>query len=303
MHPKTTLEQWRALQAVVDHGGYVQAAKHLGRTHSAVNHAVQRLQQQLGVELLELKGRKAQLTATGEVLLRESRQLSERAQSLESLAAVLAAGWETEVTLSIEELYPMQELASVLQQFITESRGCQVRIRNDVLGGSLEAIEQRHADIVVFASQRVFNESEMVGVVSFSPVAHPDHPVFAVGRPLRLSDLSEHLQIAIADTALAPQSKRDSEWLLTEQRITVANFAAAMQLLTRGIGYCFVPSHLTSNALRRGTLKRIPVENYQRHQIDLQMILPKGSATGPATLRLADLFRAQRHAQTQKSPA
>ena len=291
MHLKTTLEQWRALQAVVDHGGYVAAAKHLGRTHSAVNHAVQRLQQQLGVELLELHGRKARLTAIGEVLLRESRQLSERAQSLESLAEVLAAGWETHITLSVDELYPAEHLSEVLKVFLPQSRGCQLRIRNDVLGGSQEVIEQRGADLVIFASDQPASESESVGRATFIPVAHPSHPVFSEGGSMRLASLSQHTQIAIADTAAKAQAKRDSEWLLTEQRVTVSTFSAALHLLTRGVGYCFVPQHLARNSLRRGALKKIPISNHRLHQVGLQMTLPKGAASGPATRRLAALFR------------
>ncbi|MCB1757567.1 MAG: LysR family transcriptional regulator [Gammaproteobacteria bacterium] len=291
MHPKTTLEQWRALQAVVDCGGYVQAARHLGRTHSAVNHAVQRLQQQLGITLLEVHGRRARLTPNGEVLLRESRRLSAQAESLETIAAVLAAGWETRVTLSIEELYPADKLARVMGDFLPQSRGCQIRIRNDVLGGSMEMIEQRQADLVIFGSNRAYPHSERLGQVIFVPVAHPAHPLFAAPEPLTLADLGQYPQIAIADTAVETQTRRDNEWLLTDQRVTVSSFAVAMQLLTRGVGYCFVPQHLVDNALHRGTLKELPLRNYHHPQVNLQLTLPKGPATGPAAQRLAALFK------------
>ena len=70
---KSTLEQWRILQAVVDHGGYAQAAEQLNKSQSSLNHAVAKLQHQLGIQLLEVKGRKAYLTEQGEVLLRRSR--------------------------------------------------------------------------------------------------------------------------------------------------------------------------------------------------------------------------------------
>lgn len=30
--PRVTLDQWRTLQAVIDHGGYAQAAAHLHRS-------------------------------------------------------------------------------------------------------------------------------------------------------------------------------------------------------------------------------------------------------------------------------
>ena len=84
--PKTTLEQWRILQAVVDHDGYAKAAQALNKSQSSLNHAVAKLQAVLGVQLLEIRGRKAYLTEAGEVMLRRSRYLTESVESLENLA-------------------------------------------------------------------------------------------------------------------------------------------------------------------------------------------------------------------------
>ena len=64
--PRVTREQWRALQAVVDQGGFAQAAGFLNRSQSSVSYAVGKLQGQLGVPLLRIKGRKAELTEHGE---------------------------------------------------------------------------------------------------------------------------------------------------------------------------------------------------------------------------------------------
>jgi DNA-binding transcriptional LysR family regulator len=91
--PKITLEQWRALIAVVDAGGYAQAAQSLHKTQSTVTYAVQKMESLLGVKVFEVVGRKAQLTPTGEVLYRRAKALLEEAGSLESAAGVLAAGW------------------------------------------------------------------------------------------------------------------------------------------------------------------------------------------------------------------
>ena len=62
---KTSLEQWAVLAAVVDEGGYAQAAAALHRSQSAVSYAVGRLQEELDVPLLVIEGRKAVLTQIG----------------------------------------------------------------------------------------------------------------------------------------------------------------------------------------------------------------------------------------------
>ena len=63
--PRVTLDQWRTLQAVVDHGGFAQAAEALHRSQSSVSYTVARMQEQLGAPLLRIDGRKAVLTEAG----------------------------------------------------------------------------------------------------------------------------------------------------------------------------------------------------------------------------------------------
>ena len=89
---KTTLEQWRMLKAVVEHGGFAQAAEAVHKSQSTINHAVHKLQDRLDLPLLELKGRKAHLTEAGKLMLRRAEQLLDQAAQLEDVAASLAAG-------------------------------------------------------------------------------------------------------------------------------------------------------------------------------------------------------------------
>ena len=81
--PRVNLEHWAVLQAVVEQGGFAQAAAYLHRSQSAVSYAVARLQEQLGVPLLRLEGRRARLTEAGEALLRRAAQLLRDAEALE----------------------------------------------------------------------------------------------------------------------------------------------------------------------------------------------------------------------------
>ena len=67
--PRISLEQWRSLLAVVDAGGYAQAAEALHKSQSAVTYAVQKIEALLSVKLFEVIGRKAHLTPTGEVVI------------------------------------------------------------------------------------------------------------------------------------------------------------------------------------------------------------------------------------------
>lgn len=43
--PRVSLEQWRTLQAVVDNGGFAQAAEVLHRSQSSISYTVARMQE------------------------------------------------------------------------------------------------------------------------------------------------------------------------------------------------------------------------------------------------------------------
>src|ERR1700757_506091 len=118
--PKITLEQWRALQAVVDAGGYAQAAEVLHKSQSAVTYAVQKLESLLEVKVFEVVGRKAHLTPTGEVLYRRAKALLDEAGALEGAAGSLAAGWEPEIRLAVEIIFPTWLLLQGFARFAEE---------------------------------------------------------------------------------------------------------------------------------------------------------------------------------------
>src|ERR1700690_1967895 len=99
--PHISLEQWRALIAVVYAGGYAQAAETLHKSQSAVTYAVQKLEAVLAVKAFEIHGRKAVLTPTGQLLYRRARALLDEAGGIEKAARSLAAGFEPEIRLAV----------------------------------------------------------------------------------------------------------------------------------------------------------------------------------------------------------
>src|SRR2546426_12000271 len=90
--PRVPLDQWRALVAVVEKGGYAKAAAALHKSQSSVSYGVQQLESQLGVKAFKIAGRKAALTPTGELLYRRARHLPHQAAAPRQAAEKLAAG-------------------------------------------------------------------------------------------------------------------------------------------------------------------------------------------------------------------
>lgn len=287
--PRVTLEQWRTLQAVVDHGGFAQAADALHRSQSSVSYTVARMQEQLGVPLLRIDGRKAVLTEAGEALLRRSRQLVKHASQLEELAHHMEQGWEAEVRLVVDAAYPTANIVRALSAFMPQSRGCRVRVREEVLSGVEEVLKEGAADLAISALNITGYLPIELGEFEFIAVAHPDHPLHRLQRELSFQDLEGHLQVVTRDSGrLQP---RDSGWLGAEQRWTVGSLPTARTFVSSGLGFAWLPRHLISRELEDGQLKPLPLDQGAVRSPRFYLYSNKERVLGPATQILVELIQ------------
>jgi DNA-binding transcriptional LysR family regulator len=287
-YPRTTLEQWRTLQAVIDCGGFAQAAEFLHRSQSAVSYAIARLQQQLGVELLAIHGRKAQLTATGTLLLARAREILHEATELEQLAVRIESGWETEIELVVDAAFPHNLVLETLRQFSQDQPPTRVQLREVVLSGAEDALNEGHADLVISPIVPAGFIGESLLDVEFIAVAHPDHPLHHK-HPLRYRDLKNETQLVIRDSGIRQQ--RDAGWLGAKHRWTVSNIDTSISAISQKLGFGWLPLHAIEKELADGLLKPLPLPRGQRRRALLQLIFARGDASGPATQRLAEMLR------------
>jgi len=289
--PRITLEQWRSLVAVVDAGGYAQAAEVLHRSQSSVTYAVQKLELLLRVKAFEIQGRKAVLTPTGQTLYRRARALLEDAGGLERAARKVTAGWEAEISIAVEVLFPMWLLLECLSRFGGESPETRIELFETVIGGTTEAIESGAVDLAIsplvptgFAGEPLLN-------LRFVPVASPTHPLHALGRDITLRDLRKHRHLVVRDSG----SKRDKRGAIVEveQRWTVTNMTTSIAAACRGHGFAWFPQDKIRRELADGELKILPLRDGRERNAECYLICPDRDAAGPGTLRLAQIIQEQ----------
>ncbi len=287
--PRVTLDQWRTLQAVIDHGGFAQAAEALHRSQSSVSYTVARMQEQLGVPLLRIDGRKAVLTEAGEVLLRRSRQLVTQASQLEELAHHMEQGWEAEVRLVVDAAYPSAKLIRALSDFMPKSRGCRVRLREEVLSGVEEVLKDGTADLAISGLDITGYLGSELSTVEFVAVAHADHALHQLGRKLSVQDLQSQMQIVVRDSGL--RQPRDAGWLGAEQRWTVGSLATSVAFVSSGLGFAWLPRHLIGRELAEGVLKPLPLVQGSIRRPLFYLYTNHDKPLGPATRILIELTK------------
>ena len=285
-YPRVSLEQWRTLQAVVAQGGFAQAAKHLHRSQSAVSYAVQRLQDNLGVPVLRLEGRRAVLTEAGEVVLRRARQLLRDANALEALARELKAGWEAEIRLVVDAAFPSEILMMALQAFASHDRGTRVLMQEVVLSGAMDALRDGTADLVISAGLPETVLADELIEIEFLAVAHPNHALHQLGRVLEFSDLRREMQIVIRDSG--HYQVTDHGWLESEHRWTVSSIDRAVSTVIHGLGFAWLPRHYLTAHLATDQVKILPLAQGQSYRTHLYLSYAHPEHVGPATRLLTE---------------
>lgn len=285
-----TLYQWRMLAAVIDQGGFAQAAEWLGKSQSAVSYGVQRLQKALGIPLLTISGRKAVLTSEGEILLRRARHVLEEVNRLQSLASGLVSGGQAVIRLAIDVVFPSPWLFCALAIFSKRYPDTRIELLETVLSGGSEALLNKEAELVVTSRIPPGFLGEKCHTFQFVAVAHPDH-VLHQQQQLTLRDLSQHRQIVVRDSGI--KQKVDSGWLGAEQRWTVSHMRTSIEALTQGLGFAWIPREKIKKELEQGLLKILPMEVDSARDVPLYIAFADRDEASEAIIYLAQLIKEQ----------
>lgn len=286
--PRIGLEQWATLVSVVETGGYAKAGQVLHKSQSTLTYQIQRMEEALGLRVFEIRGRKAVLTSAGEVLYRRGKTLLDEAGRLEHLAGELAKGWEAEVRLAVEIIFPTWLLVQCMGAFSAEHPDTRIELYETVLGGTDEALAARRVDFAITSRLAPGFIGDVLMPVRTLCVAAPSHPLHHLGRPATLDDLRQHRHLVIRDSGV---HRTRSAGFLNEQRWTVSHKATSLHAVVLGYGYAWFPDEAIRGELERGALVPVPLREGAERQGSLYLVFADRDAAGPGALRLADLIR------------
>lgn len=287
--PHITLEQWRALIAVVEAGGYAQAAEALHKSQSAVTYAVQKIESQLELKAFEIQGRKAILTPTGQMLYRRALALVDDAGSLEKAAHMLSAGWEAEIYLAVEVLFPTWLLLDCLARFGEESPRTRIEIIESVLSGTSDALLKGQADLAISPQLPPGFLGEFLMNMPVLAVAHRAHPLHQLGREITARDLKDHRHVVVRDSGARRDRKAVS--VDVDQRWTVSNMASSIQAVRQGHGFAWLPVEHIREELENGVLRPLPLREGRERIAPLYLVVADPDFSGPGVRRLAAIIR------------
>ncbi|QAV23323.1 LysR family transcriptional regulator [Proteus hauseri] len=252
---RTTLDQWITLQAVVDYGGFAQAAEILHRTQSSVSYTINKLEQILEIEILSLEKRRAVLTHEGELLLELSREITEKAISLEKRAKKIKQNNKLKINLLIDPLYTSDYLLNKISIFIRDNRHYDVNINKVSLNKS-DIFSQKENDIIITHHYIKSLQPIVLERIKTVLVTHPEHPLQQYVGDEISQQLQKHTFIS-----LLPDTSENSNSI---QNVSVGSVETALNLIQHSIGYSRLPLSLIQDELNKKTIKQLNMQQEEK---------------------------------------
>jgi DNA-binding transcriptional LysR family regulator len=265
----STLDEWEILRAVVQLGGFAPAAEQLNRSQSTISYAIARLQERLGVTLLELKGRKAQLTEVGRVLLADAEPHLAGFQQLEQRARSLASGGETEIRVSVDSIFPNDRLFAALSEFARRFSYVRLRLRQATFLSADSEISAQDAHLCVSGLPSREYYVKPILRIRMLAVARRGHPLHSLLRQLSWVDLAQHI---IATIEGGPPNIPISQPRGHAQRfLSVTTIEAAIAVVRSGLCFGWLPIYRIQPCLDSGELLplRMPVGSMREVRLNI----------------------------------
>lgn len=264
---RTTLDQWITLQAVVDYGGFAQAADALHRTQSSISYTINKLEQTLGVEILSLEKRRAVLTSEGKLLLELSREITEKVISLEKEDKKLIFNNKLNINIFIDPLYISDSFLKKMTKYIKENKQFDIHIYKDSLTKST-ILAQKEYDLVI--THHNIKSLQPIDLESIKTVlvTHPDDPLqYYQGNNLS-KELQKHTCISLLPNDL------DTDY--NSQIIHVGSVETAISLVQHGLGYSWLLLEVIQEKLNKKIIKQLDI-NEKEKEYKFYLYLNKNS--------------------------
>jgi DNA-binding transcriptional LysR family regulator len=287
----TTIDQWEVLEAVVQLGSFAAAAKKMNRSQSTISYAISRLQEQFQIPLLEMKGRKAQLTENGKALLADVEPLLTGFRALEQRAETIAAGGNTELRISADAVFPNERLFAALAELARIYPHVHPKLHKGSFLSSVEEFSNFGADLCVAGLSAREQLIKPILDIRMKAVARADHPLLAVKRQLTRIDLIQRLAVIIEGTG--PEARRQPH-APSQRYLAVNTIESAIGAVRSGICFGWLPVYRIQEYLDSGELVGLHLPLGGERFARMYLIMRDFDSSSKEKNYLADLLGAKR---------
>lgn len=286
------LTEMEAFVAVVELGGFTDAARKLGVSKSAVSKHVATLEQRLGARLFNRTTRRVSPTEIGLAYYDRARRVITDAVEADALVASMQSEPSGLLRLAVATDFGTKLLAPVLGEFLHSHPA--IKLNMHLTNRHVELIAEGHDMAIRLgeltdSSLRARRLTEATMKLIASPTYLAQH-----GRPEKIEDLASHRLLYHTTEA------GEAVWRLTapsgERRVIRASGTlmvndgrSLMHAVTAGLGIAYLPSFLYADALNRDEIEEV-IPGLPTERLAIHVVYPQGPFTQPKIRAFIDFL-------------
>jgi DNA-binding transcriptional LysR family regulator len=267
----------RTFVCAIDRGSFSAAAKELGLTPSAVSKFVTRLENRLGVRLVNRTTRRLALTAEGEIYVNRARRILADIDDAEAEVARARGAPRGKLRINSGTAFGLHQLAPALADFLARYREIEVDLS---ITDRLVDLVETNADIAVRSGRVTDSPYVMRKIADLQRVicAAPSY-LQRCGTPRMVTDLRDHDCILVDIPGLNRwpfRTRTGVEVVEIAPRVVTDYAEAALRLAIEGAGIVRLADVIAAAPIRNGLLVPVLADVHHVEQFPLAAIYPAG---------------------------
>ena len=292
-----TLEQLRAFAAVVQHGTFRAAADQIHKTQSTISAAIQSLEREFEIQLLDRSQYRPVLTSEGKAFYKQTRQLLADSSALEQLGHQLTTGTPQQLSIALSAMGTFPAGLTAIRQFVKQIPDVSLNITTQHLSGLPEQLDTDKADLAIGPYTGLTQDYEFKEIFSVRLicVAAPGYiKEQTAGTTLSHKVMRQYPHILIADSGTR-QIYDHINIIPGGLRWYADDYLVKKALLLARCGWARIPLHMVNHELRQGDLIPLQVENFaNQSDVSICLIRKRDKTHSHLAIDLWEKFIAQR---------
>ena len=249
------LHDLRCFDAVARLGSFQAAANALHRTHPSVFAAVTRLEERLGLTLLDRSGYRVELTEAGRMFHARAGISLRELDNLDSYARQLAIGEEPLLRIVLGDLCNRPSILGALSTFFVDRPRTRLHLDYEAVSGPFERLRDGSADLIFHRADASRTDLEQIRLceIWLLPVAAPGFLPYEAGSEVTPQQLQSFTQCVIRDTAR--DTTPENHFLIDgAPRCSVPDHTMKKELILHRMAWGHLPEFMIEDELRVGAL-------------------------------------------------
>ncbi len=260
-----TLDQLRALDAVVVFGSIRSASEKLFKTPPAISSLIKNLEDDVGIQLLSRDGYRPKLTAEGEIFHAKARKVLRSADELKTLSQRIVGHEELIVGISVNAVCPLRVILNVLKKLEKKYQNTQINVSTEQMGGAMDRLKRGEVELAITTTADMVSgqmEAFPLMTIPIFPIAHSQHPLAGIKGLISRTEAAKYTQVIVSDSSRHAE-KQSLDVIEESRQCHVTDFPAKKSVIEAKLGWGGLPEYLVSSDIEKGKLTRLHVQGFE----------------------------------------